>query len=451
MDTDNQEESDGGRLRRPLWRGAGLILFFFFATFLGWPYLRPLSGFAKNLPADTSFYVSLALPSRLVDWLPADLSLIADAAAYFKNRLELARLPDGTILVKTRLRDQAAWTLFASRRLEFYWQIFGRDLYISNQSDIAKYLAPSQPSLAGVFKPAWPEPGQWRPSAVTAWLANTDWLAEFPAYQSLLVGLDLPLAVEARDYGGYWQWSFGNPVNAARLKTARRPAPGNDLEFNINDFSKIISSQWWPAARGQFTGLEKARPVFYGLDMASFREKLASYSAEIYLGGPSNQPDFIGKNWLVKLQSRPGQGQTGIMEPVKQAAAAFFSLTHPLSVEHILADGSSLIELRAEREGLEWQIEDDLSVLRGQGEEQGIYLSSQPDQGALLSNSGLFIRDYLQKQGGFSLSDKSQTVCLSPAGSILNAAFKIGRDSVDRAYASLDADANLRLCTFFGD
>ncbi len=408
--------------------GALLLALALSAAFIyGRTVLRP-TAFAKNLPVDVSFYISLDLPNKLVDHLPDEPAIIKAALAQFKNRLELARFPDGTLILKTRLRDLAAWQSFAAGHLEFKWQIVGKDIYISNQTDITKYARAHQPALADALKRA-----KVRPGVAMAWLASTDWLAEFPIYQNLAAGLELPMAAVARDYGAYWQWSFGNPVNATRLKVARVFNTQGSLAAGFN-------GEW--ARLGGIAGLAL-------LDMASLADKIENYSADLYIDAFGKTPDFTAQNWLVKLQPKPGKSPIDILEPLKQVGIDWFSLTHPLSVVHTLADGSKMTELRAASAGLEWQTENDLSYLRGTGEILGLYLSQRPGGEILLSNSGIFIRDYLEEKGGFSLAATMETVCLAPENSIFRANLKLENNFVPRLTLSLDGGDNWRLCTSF--
>lgn len=416
---------------------------------------------ADQLPDTASIYFSLALPraehwyDRIFFWresvtpsrdmsrLYQKLDVISWPGADWQkqilplinNRVEIARLDNGTLILRAELvnrdgwlavaqADQAAykpetgfyqgeitkpadqstyfggwWRYLTKTPNKISWLLKNGNLYISDQPNLESFFG-SKRSLPkferGLFqafvkdKAAFESldtvlgqffaPDNVYPMKVVA--RNVDntlvWQAgeaekkfTWDKASSLATSFDSSLTVTGRDIGqSYAQWQ-------AVLTTL----PPNQLTKNINELSQITKE-------------------FYGLDLEAVFNKIGGQEVILQLGAKS------GQEWLFQVKGDESGMDNELLEYLQKFASALFAISHPLSQEHKLSDGTTMVELRASRDGLEWQPlqwtsngqQYSFYSLKGQGETNGYFIGFIPAKGYYLASSLSLISQALEPE-----------------------------------------------------
>lgn len=417
-----------------------------------WFYFGRAKSLADNLPVDVEFYVALELPAQdtwyerfkfwasapRVDSSPARLyqrlNLLGwDAINFsehllplFAGQMELARLAGGGLVFKTSLTDKAGWLKLAKSEAnnyrdqvlqtlavtpigwwaalaaldsKIYWLTDGADLYLSDRADI----------LAGIKnKPTQPLSGQLgnsfiKPDLLTVYVSNLAFLDKLvPAYaapvQATLAG---PLVLKANLDGQNLVWST---LGGSKVST---PAANNGADYDLTVFAHDFSQAYagWKNILTQVKSgllsanvgrLEQIAKEFYHLDIQSFSQKLGKRELAYYSASLGFKPQA---SWLFLAKGDKEPSDTGIETALEALGSSLFAITHPRAVARTLSDGSTMVELRADIDGLDWQPyvwtaagqEYNLKSLNGQGESQGFYTGYVPNLGYVLTNQMEFL------------------------------------------------------------
>lgn len=476
-------------------------------------FFREGSGLANYLPADTKFYASLSLP-REPKWFDPLFFWSADTASGKSNqkiasiysrlnliswgeaawaekilpllagRLELAILPGAEgegapdiLVARATLKDRAAWLkLFGyeasyngevlTRDLlvsgawgaltknpnKIVWRILGEDLYLADNADILKQM-PSRPAetLSSQLRGLKAKPGLAR-----VYIKDKDSLKfDNPYVRALSMGSVYPLVMGLKQSSGAININFyGQKLNSEPLE------PGV-LSGRLSEFGSSFYAQNLPRAYAQAEaylpeGLKNnfwaILKDFYGI---SQEEALTEFGAsEIFL-------TFFGDDWLFNIANN-GPENSGLRALLKKAGTALFAATHPAAVEHKLADGTKMIELRADVEGLDWGEEPwsyageaaNFEALRGQGEGRGYYSGFAPGIGYILTTAMPLLNQYAVT--GTSGENKS---CVLSKNILLGVSWPVAnltnndfwRSMVDKIVIASLADGKISGCAVLRD
>jgi|GEM_PF-2650130 len=421
--------------------------------------LRPASGLADQLPGETSFYFSLALPeetrwydrvffwrasvmpSRNLSRLYAKLDFISwpgvdwqkQISLLLKDKIEMARLDDGTIILKARLKDKDGWLALTKAGAGSYsqdtktyqgeitqpsdqatyfggwwkyltknpnkisWLIKNNDLYISDQPNFESYLGQ---------KRALPK---FERGIVQAFIKDKTAFAGLDASfgQFFAPGNGYPLKLIARNVNHNLVWQFGSADKSFIWDEVSAFAPSFDSPFAVTGRNIGQAYAQWQSSLAliepnqltkNINELSQITKEFYNLDLETVFNKIGSQ--EVILEPVS------GNEWLFRIKGSQSEIDNELLEYLQKFASALFAVSHPQAKEHKLSDGTAMVELRATREGLEWQPLEWTSngqqysfySLRGQGEEAGYFIGFIPAKGYFLASSLSLISQALESE-----------------------------------------------------
>jgi len=160
----------------------------------------------------------------------------------------------------------------------------------------------------------------------------------------------------------------------------------DDLGKALGVYNKDIASNL-----GSISELSNLLKSLYDIDTQDIAQKFSRKSAILSITSKEN---ITENDWTLVIKDKP-EDQDNTQEVLKAIAMQFFALNHPISIEEKLKDGSIMVELRAETDGLEWDqtnwdyngLEVGLSSLQGTGEMNGYYIGNINDVGVVLSSS----------------------------------------------------------------
>lgn len=165
--------------------------------------------------------------------------------------------------------------------------------------------------------------------------------------------------------------------------------------------------------------------AFYGTDAQPLMDVLAD-SELVFL---FNAPGTGGRNELSWLALAGKDVPEALVLP---AAATIFAATHPEARDIPLADGTSMVELRASREGLVWEPlaalfggqEAAFRELKGAGELAGIATGVIPGLGRVLTNDISLAQDAREaSQDDACSASGHKSARARVSGSLLSAAY----------------------------
>ncbi len=454
----------------------GLVLFF---SFWFWRFTRP--SLAKDLPDDVLFYAKVSIPysetwskkiffwreksnpgargSRLykkfdlINW--EGVSFYNSIMPVLKNELELAITSQGSIVARSVLIDKDSWFSLVGYGFEysgsvekfeskihgwwrdvfgfeedFYWQIKGDIIYISSDE---------------YFKTQFSKKGQ---------RTIFDKLSSRGINSGVFFGYisdqdSVPILKDNKTAGAFFA-SLGEPFVFSVQKESdvqwnlrfegQRDLDKSDTEFfkSFLPFKDGTSLVFFASDLGKF--LENWQKVIYeNQDISSqifyvdsILKDFYSFDFNDFLGLVSGNGSFLaienkGNNnlfdeasgWLLFIESL--DIDSGIDKFLEDFGSSLFAISHPLTVERKLPDGSLMIELRAETQGIEWK-DDILSYkenslemqsLLGQGEKFGYFKVYIPGSGYAFSNSLYFLEQYFDSIDNFKKPEFSSQSCVS--------------------------------------
>ncbi|MEK7125465.1 MAG: hypothetical protein AAB880_00975, partial [Patescibacteria group bacterium] len=394
--------------------------------------------------AISRFYQKL----NLISW--DKVAWPANILPLLSGQIELASWPrvggtdGGGVLLKTQLKDKAAWLSLFGLSAESYqgevqthevavsglwnhltknpnkiaWQVLGNDLYLADNEKILFDLSKKNSnSLSKELKNIKVKPG-----LALFYAKDKDSLVLDNVYvKALTSAASYPLAI------GFLEEQDMLKFNIYGQKLSTSDIPASDLADKLFYFNQAFYAHNLPLAYAQAEGkLPEALKNgfwavlkdFYGIE----KEKaLTEFGAsEIFFV-------FSGNDWLLNIADKTGENNN-LTSLIKQSAAVLFATSHPVAREQRLADGTKMIELRAEVAGLEWAKEPwsyagqvlNMESLRGQGEASGYYAGFVPEIGYILTTAMPLLNTYASQ--GANDQDKTKQKFCYPKKNIVMAA-----------------------------
>lgn len=477
--------------RPPEKRGARLGIVLALAVILVgagvWFFAFPsVPSLADRLPEATSFYFSLALPqearwsdyiffwrqsarpgrdlSRLyskldfiswpgVDWQKQILPLL-------KNKIEIGRLDNGALILKTELIDKGQWlslvkaaasvngyddelvyneetgtyqggiiqsdeqagTKFSAGLWQYLtknpnkisWLVKNSELYISDQPDWQNYLGQKR-SLP-----------KFERGMIQAFIKDKGALDSLDSLWGQFFAPDngYPLKAIAKNIKQNLVWQAGSLDKRFSWDEVSSLAPSFDSLLLAAGRNVGQAYAQWQSVLGQLeqnqltkniNELERIIKEFYGLDLALVLEKIGKRELVLRLSGNSaNQELTFGNDWSLQIKDQENKVDDELLGYLQKFGSSLFAITHPQAVEHKLSDGSKMIELRAGSEGLAWQPlewssqgqQHSFYSLRGQGEANGYFIGFIPAKGYWLASSLSLISQTLEAESAAPRSTK---------------------------------------------
>lgn len=488
------------------------VLVILLVLFLGglYYYVQKGSGLANHLPTDTKFYVSLSLPAENHWYAPflfwqkgnkpsqklasvySRLNLISwDKVAWAEKvlpllagRIELASLPRiggtdaGGVLLKAQLKDKPAWLALFGMSAESYrgevqtrdwaiggiwnhltknpnkiaWQILGNDLYLADSADVLFELnGKTGDLLASVLKKMKVKPG-----LALFYAKDEDSLNFDNVYiKALSQAATYPLAIGFREAPGAVN------INVYGQKLNPEPKKSSALAERLHEFDAAFYAQNLASAYAQAEaflpeGLKNnfwmILKDFYGITKDEALTEIGT--SEIFL-------TFSGNDWLLNISDNKGENNN-LLAVLKKAGTALFATTHPATVEHKLGDGTKMVELRADIEGLEWAEEPwsyasqpvKIESLKGQGESNGYFIGFVPEIGYILTTSMPLLNQYAAP----SAPGENEN-CILSKNTLLGASWPVNnlttddfwRSMVDKIVFTGQADGKINGCAVLLD
>lgn len=402
---------------------------------------RPL---ARALPAATPFYASAdlgagsywydrallwkrtALPTdpvrdlvSRIDVLSWDNRPFKEVQSLFSGTLEFAELKSGELVLAGTLAEAETWAavsgvsepqegaiypgvgpaggLWARKSPEWVWFMRDGRLYIATSASVASELG-AEPTAPLAQTLSAPPKGSMGTIAVSR--ENQGVIASHPAIRLLLQGADLPGVLDF--YYSPGKITFSSQRAAQKSgRTDLSSASASPLYALYGQFSGDVAvyaadagslqGAWFSGLSGNLQdgvrSVEELLGAFYHIDTQSLLSALAGSELVFLLrypetGAPSKP------SWIVLVSESVPEDLVG---PI---AETLFAVAHPLAKEIPLADGTSMVELRADIGDFLWEQvsapyegrEFPLKELRGAGEPRGLATGVIPGLGRVLTN-----------------------------------------------------------------
>lgn len=398
-------------------------------------YFWPQNTLLARLPADASFYASftlsedarwydklfiwrryglppegaLALYQQLANssqlWQGLDLSELIRAS---RGRAEAGKLADGTWILSARLKDSGAWPGPAGKPGSWYWQKAGGRVYLSRSADFWEKIKIKPASALGKLNRGLGK------GLASFYFKDASALPEWgiQGAAATVAALRFPFMAAAKTSGNNIIWREIGRKNGLSSPTLDKLFPigsiaNAGLVWQFADLGQILTRALSNISEENKELLGK----FYNVNLSGLATKLIGKQGMFILS------DVSGPNWLLLIRDSNSSPDQDILSIFKGMATAFFAATHPQTVEHTLADGSKMVELRAEPAGIEgkaftWRRNDadyDFWGLFGQGENTGYFVGFLPSYGyALMTSSDLLdVLLFLSSNKDFSPNDQA--------------------------------------------
>lgn len=425
---------------------------------VAWAFSRNPLPLASQLPDRVAWYASITLPrgrewydpllfwrrpvrqessaAGLVAWLNVvnwdRASFADDLAPLFSGNLELAQASDREVVLSARLRDPDAWFALvgalgaegsvetseiplgglwkgiAPQHESWAWMVRDRALYLASSASVFDELQKNEPNTvlralreAGSRGAA----GTWYIKSLEVALARNPYLAV------LFEGAQFPVVLDIAVSQGNITFSPPKSPDTGLSSTAmsRLESLYASRDAGVGLYAEragLLYDTWRSAlsddALLELSDAEALFGALYGAERGALSESLKDSELVFLLSAPEGAPE--GEfDWLAAFSNAPED----TLAPV---AEALFAIRHPITVPIALADGSSMVELRADTDGLVWDrvsvaYEGDelsFSSLQGAGEQRGYALGTIPGLGTVLTSSISMIDRVLSPQGEFS-------------------------------------------------
>ncbi|MBI1961303.1 MAG: hypothetical protein HY473_02535 [Candidatus Sungbacteria bacterium] len=424
---------------RPSLRLAMSVLLVLAAFVLLWVVSQNRDTLARELPDSARWYARLPLP-REVHWydsfllreqamertsaageLVASLDVLHWEGASFADAilplisgsLEVAELADGQVVLAAALSDQDGWFALmgdrpdaqesireahiplqglwrgiAPQSSEWAWMVREGRLYVASSASAFGALGKGgQQTLAMALS----EAGSRGREGVWYVLDAESAPARNPYAEALLQGAQFPLALDIAFSEGNvifsTQKSPGTVLSSAPASGLAAMYAHMDVDAGLYAARIGDSQQWFSAlsdgARLKFDAAFSLLEAWYGADRALFSSVEDAELAIFFFRAPDGELD-----WLAALSDDP----EGVLARVGEA---LFAASHPKAVPQTLADGSPMVELRAERAGIAWEpllatyngAALEFSSLAGAGELRAYARGAVPGLGMVLTNN----------------------------------------------------------------
>lgn len=448
-----------------------VMLFFILALAAGglgaWRFLLQADSLAARLPRDVDFYARVVLPredawfNEFFFWRsPSNLGARAarlyqkldvvswegtqfatDLLPFFSGSLESARFDSGTFIVRTTLQNPAAWfgavgftgaytgtverfsaplsgwwPLAAGSGEEFYWQLSERTLYLSNTADFTSgFLSSPSETLADELAAQGAESG-----VAVLYSANAESIGHALGgeLEAALAAFSEPIVLSIESKGDtQWMLQMAGAGNASESQSFGVSLPVD------GDTGFLLRSVDMGGAWSAWSGLYPLAATFgdllkelYQTDISNVAGLFAKRNGLIAIESSTTHSE-LGPGWLLFIETQ--ETNPDIAVALERVGAALFAISHPLAVERTLTDGSTMVELRAETEGIAWEEfgwshnEEPIALfsLRGQGEEFGYFTGYIADRGYVFTSSLTLLERYLPLIKGVRVSDSPSVSC----------------------------------------
>lgn len=299
-----------------------------------------------------------------------------------------------------------AWTQIAPRSGEWVWFIRDSRLYIASSTSVLDAL---NSRLDATLANALAKAGAGsRQGVLYVPDISESRFAQYPAFSFLMQHSSKPWALDFDSFPG--KIVFSSPKLSEQTPQAPLSSVDTTPVKAAFNQSRGFSALYMPAAGAAYkewvfgltgdAGIRTAAVsellgVFYNLDVESFFGALEG--SEVVFARSEHREAGDGPSWIIFASSAP-------TEPVARFAETMFAVSHPLAETIELADGTSMVELRADIEGLSWEPvfvrlageEVELSELRGSGEARGLVMGEVPGRGLVLTNDVSLISAFLE-------------------------------------------------------
>ncbi|MBI4122402.1 MAG: hypothetical protein HY462_00215 [Parcubacteria group bacterium] len=432
------------------------------AGFGAWYFFLKVDTLARVLPPDTQFYAHVAVPREgmwydqfffwrsalyegqrgarlyqklnVVSW--EGVQFATDILPAFAGSFELARLDSSTLIARATVRNPStwfsavgfegaydgvvqrfdaplsgAWPVLAGSSDGFWWQMVGRALYVSNKPNFAEQFVSRgsltlAPTLAAVGA---------RQGVAALYVANRDVIGGSAGIELETALLALPepfVFVVERSSDSQWVWRVSGTEKGQHPGSFGSTLPldsGTGFLLRAADFGGAWNV--WAPLYPPVAKFELLLKELYQMDISAFSGLTTGHEV-LFAAEESAAKGELGPGWLFFIEYAEPNQEVG--NALKNIGTAFFAVSHPLAVERTLSDGSTMVELRAETEGLAWQELGWMESLRGQGEDAGYFTGHIPGAGYVLASSFSLLERYLAIIKGFGVSDSENPSCVAP-------------------------------------
>jgi hypothetical protein len=409
---------------------------------------------AQQLPQDTQLYASLKAPEKSIFlstlfWIDSsseseklaqlyeqidlfrwgNYSFSRDVLPMLRGTMELAQLASGELIFSASLEDTTTWLkLFdiheasyfgeiqkideqlngwwwqlVPQNKSWYWYIEDNQLYVlSSDLILEKLVKKSNKSLnTNVNKSS-----RFSNNIAQIYISSdlSKLASQNPYISTLFSYQDSPFILEARYSDNIIQFNSINENREFIKQKDEIDIRYNTSNYNIYNiglsdtgfslYSSDIESAYSAIISGNIVRLGKtARTMsdllskLYNVDLPSYITSLQNAQLRLFYGSLQENDTEISE-WLVSIDSSND-------EILKHIAKVLFSIEHPKIIEQTLLDGTTMSELTADPEGLEFEPtfktyidkEIEFSMLRGTGEKSAYIVGTVPKQGIILTNS----------------------------------------------------------------
>jgi len=482
----------------------GILLIFVFVVFFFWMTLRSNLVLAKNISSDANFYFSLKVPNtkslynRLKFWNSNSIDLKLnrlytnfvqvnldeifskkDISLFFDGVIEVVKLDTGEVVLSSKLKNKDMWLslMFNSENKyagemvsigviennflqsisdqeNWFWYIDkGRVYFVNSKSAREKINSNQKKSVYDVIDYSRKDIGIFYSSNISG-IFNSENL-----YANIL----------ANSVSSPFILHFENSNNGIILRTNK--APKNQKDLTENAIKKLYESSNFNI-KARIGDIKSSDIVFedsvsnilnqiqvflselYGIDFQKLDKKTAFSNLAIFIL-PKNSQNIQEDNWLIVSEFIE-------LSDLEQFGISSFAKQHPIRVENILRDGSIMIEMRAEEEGLLWE---DFSIslnnqefsfkrLQAQGEEQGYFIGSIFGLGNILTNSEVVLNEILQNYSNNSeiyINNECNLDFLSKVSSHFDISFLSETLNLDYLDIMSSEEGNLYGCIVFSE
>jgi hypothetical protein len=416
------------------------------ATGIYWFVFRSNLVLAKQMPKDSFVYINLSLPqnniwyNQLLFWkansLPSDqtsriyqklnilewedVKFFEDITTSISGKLEMGMLPSGEIVLGANLKNKDYWfnifnlqpedyngqlveisspvsgwiSNFASNKNQWYWFVENDFLYITSSSLIKDKLGgiSKNNSLKGDIK-------DYDNNIALIYinnsliLENNKYLDFFNNQTTLPIVVSVAQKKDKIVFSNLKNSELDSFTNSNTQVVRHNSVSDRDLMIYFDD----IGNSFDKYDKNIIPGIESVTSLgllindLYNIDTQDVIQKLTGESALLSI---SSEENIVENEWTLVVQSESNE-QNNIKDVLKSIGIQLFAISHPISVENTLRDGTIMTELRAETDGIEWEkqvyahdgVNTELDSLQGKGEPSGYYVGHVESVGVVLSSS----------------------------------------------------------------
>ncbi len=402
---------------------------------------------ATKLPENTPWYLRIELPKDnwympLIFWNQQTLinskvqslfkeldifywddnSFAEDILPILSDSIEVAQLANGEVIISSYLNNKDAWLnlvnisseeyngqiyemnskpmglwdIFVQDRGSWWWYIEKDQLYIiSSDSAKTEFSQNKEQTVSKLLESYSIEKSRglilFNNSIESLYIENS-------YISALLESSDLPLVFDIHQSPENISINNISTGEKAVYDSLNSPVSGIEKIYQISDsdislYSASIGSSymsWFSSIIGiskTLESLESSINDIYDLNIKEIVDNSLN-SELLVLVWPNTNKDLEENEWVVASTA-------DILASLQDFGTRLFAQDHPKAIEQRLSDGSLMVELFADTEGIVWQdynieysgVEYQLSSLQGQGEVEIYIVGEIEGLGAILTNS----------------------------------------------------------------